>query len=148
SMIMHVLKTNHIDFDYMVGAKLEGFETMVSLKENTKIAVFEGDEYLSSPIDRRPKFHLYHPHIALLSGVAWDHINVFPTFENYVEQFRIFTDKIEKNGSLIFFEGDEILKEIADGSRADIQKQAYQAHVSTVDDGVTYLNHGQRSIRL
>lgn len=148
SMIMHVLKTNHMDFDYMVGAKLEGFETMVSLKENTRIAVFEGDEYLSSPIDRRPKFHLYHPHIALLSGIAWDHINVFPTFENYVEQFRVFTDKIEKDGTLIYFEGDKILKEIADGSRADIQKLAYQAHKSTVEDGVTYLNHGQRNIRL
>ena len=148
SMIMHVLKTNHIDFDYMVGARLEGFETMVSLKENTKIAVFEGDEYLSSPIDRRPKFHLYHPHIALLSGIAWDHINVFPTFENYVEQFRIFAEKIEKNGSLIYFEGDEILKQIAEESRADIQKQAYQAHQSTVDNGVSYLNHGQRKTRL
>lgn len=148
SMIMHVLKSNQVDFDYMVGAKLEGFETMVSLKENTKIAVFEGDEYLSSPIDRRPKFHLYHPHIALLSGIAWDHINVFPTFENYVEQFRIFTEKIEKNGSLIYFEGDEILKEIAESSRTDIQKQAYLAHESMVDDGVTYLNHGERKIRL
>ena len=148
SMVMHVLKTNHIDFDYMVGANLEGFETMVSLKEDTKIAVFEGDEYLSSPIDLRPKFHLYRPHIALLSGVAWDHINVFPTFENYVKQFRIFADKIEKNGSLIYFEGDEILKEIATKARMDISTSPYRAHESVIEDGVTYLKYGDRRIRL
>ncbi len=112
SMVMHVLKSNNIDFDYMVGAQLEGFDTMVKLTKEAKYAVFEGDEYLSSPIDRRPKFHLYYPHIALLTGIAWDHINVFPTFENYVEQFRIFTDKIVENGSLIYFSEDEYLKQI------------------------------------
>src|ERR1051326_611275 len=92
AMILHVLHHNRIDCDYMVGAQLAGFDTMVKLTEDAKIAVIEGDEYLSSPIDRRPKFHLYKPNIAILSGIAWDHINVFPTFENYVEQFRIFID--------------------------------------------------------
>ena len=85
SMIMHVLKFRKMDFDYMVGAQIEGFDTMVRLNESSRIAVFEGDEYLSSPIDPRPKFHWYRPQIALLSGIAWDHINVFPTFENYME---------------------------------------------------------------
>ena len=80
SMIMHVLKHVGLDFDYMVGASVEGFDTMVRLSEDSPVAIFEGDEYLSSPIDRRPKFHLYKPHIALISGIAWDHINVFPTF--------------------------------------------------------------------
>ncbi len=112
SMVMHVLKSNHIHFDYMVGAQIEGFDTMVKLTKEAKYAVFEGDEYLSSPIDRRPKFHLYHPHIALITGIAWDHINVFPTFENYVEQFRIFTDKVVGNGTLIYFSEDQHLQKI------------------------------------
>ncbi len=112
SMIMHVFKANGIDFDYMAGAQLEGFDTMVKLTKEAEYAIFEGDEYLSSPIDKRPKFHLYYPHIALLTGIAWDHINVFPTFENYMEQFRIFTEKIADNGSLIYFEGDEHLRRI------------------------------------
>ena len=99
SMIMHVLSFHQIKFDYMVGAQLEGFDTMVSLSKDAEIAVFEGDEYLSSPIDLRPKFHLYCPHIALLSGIAWDHINVFPTFPFYVEQFQIFADLIQPKGS-------------------------------------------------
>ncbi|WP_423129427.1 UDP-N-acetylmuramate--L-alanine ligase [Gaoshiqia sp. Z1-71] len=148
SMVMHVLKANHLDFDYMVGAKLEGFDTMVSLKENTGIAVFEGDEYLSSPIDRRPKFHLYHPHVALLSGIAWDHINVFPTFENYVEQFLIFTEQIEENGTLIYYAGDENLRQITSDSRNDITTFAYSEHPSDLDEGVTYLVYNNRRIRL
>jgi len=148
SMVMHVLKTSHVDFDYMVGANLSGFETMVSLKEDTRIAVFEGDEYLSSPIDRRPKFHLYQPHIALLSGIAWDHINVFPTFENYMDQFRIFADKIEEKGSLIWYEGDDNLQKIAAGLRPDIEAIPYREHDASVEDGITYLKYGERNIRL
>ena len=91
----------------MVGAQLEGFDCMVKLSKEAKIAVLEGDEYLSSPIDRRPKFHLYQPDIAVVSGIAWDHINVFPTFENYVEQFSIFVDKVGKSGKVIYFEDDQ-----------------------------------------
>ncbi len=145
SMVMHVLKTQNIDFDYMVGANLEGFETMVSLKKETKIAVFEGDEYLSSPIDLRPKFHLYYPHIALLSGIAWDHINVFPTFENYVEQFQIFADRIEKEGSLIYYQGDKNLQDIASKTKPGVDVKPYIEHESVVENGVTYLvNEGQK----
>ena len=115
SMILHVVQSVGLECDYMVGAQLEGFDNMVKLTESAKYIILEGDEYLSSPIDRRPKFHLYQPHIALLSGIAWDHINVFPTFENYVDQFRIFIDKIDKDGSLIFFEKDsEIVKLVAE----------------------------------
>ncbi|MFY9153456.1 MAG: Mur ligase family protein [Prolixibacteraceae bacterium] len=139
SMIMHVLRFNQIKFDYMVGAQLEGFDTMVSLTEDSKIAVFEGDEYLSSPIDRRPKFHLYFPNIALLSGIAWDHINVFPTFPFYVEQFQIFADLIEPNGSLIYFGDDKNLQQVAGKSREDVQKLPYQSHPSVIENGMTYL---------
>ena len=148
SMVMHVLKTNGIDFDYMVGANLKGFETMVSLKKETKIAVFEGDEYLSSPIDRRSKFHLYHPDIALISGIAWDHINVFPTFENYVKQFKIFADTIQKNGSLIYFKKDENLKKIAEGIRSDITAIPYGEEKSVTENGITYLLEGNKKISL
>jgi len=148
SMIMHVLKFNDVQFDYMVGAKLEGFDTMVSLSHESKIAVFEGDEYLSSPIDRRPKFHLYHPNIALLSGVAWDHINVFPTFENYVEQFQIFAELIEKDGTLIYYEGDENLQQIAAKVRPDVEAQPYREHKSTLNNGVTYLCAGEQNYQI
>jgi UDP-N-acetylmuramate: L-alanyl-gamma-D-glutamyl-meso-diaminopimelate ligase len=148
SMIMHVLRHNQIAFDYMVGAQLEGFDTMVSLTEDSKIAVFEGDEYLSSPIDRRPKFHLYFPNIALLSGIAWDHINVFPTFPFYVEQFQIFADLIEPNGSLVYFGNDENLQQVAAKSRADIQKLPYHSHESVIENGITYLVVGSQKIKL
>lgn len=148
SMIMHVLNFNKIRFDYMVGAQLEGFDTMVSLSEDAEIAVFEGDEYLSSPIDLRPKFHLYFPDIALLSGIAWDHINVFPTFPFYVEQFQKFVDMIQPTGSLIYFEKDKNLQEIAAKSREDIQKLPYAAHDSMIEDGITYLLAPGRKVRL
>lgn len=102
SMILHAVNKLGLDVDYMVGAQLEGYDCMVKLSKDAKFMILEGDEYLSSPIDRRPKFHLYQPDIALLSGIAWDHINVFPTFENYVEQFDIFCSKISPDGSLIY----------------------------------------------
>lgn len=128
SMIMHVLKENYINFDYMVGAQIDGFETMVKLSKDAKIAIFEGDEYLSSPIDRRPKFHLYHPNIALLTGIAWDHINVFPTFENYVKQFEIFTDLIQPKGSLIYFDKDIHIAKIVEKKREDLDYIPYHSH--------------------
>lgn len=139
SMIMHVLYSLNMKFDYMVGAQIEGFDKMVKLSHDAEIAIFEGDEYLSSPLDLRPKFHLYKPHIALLSGVAWDHINVFPTFENYVEQFSIFADKIEPKGKLIYFEGDEHLKKIAGELRDDVEAFPYHTHPNVLEDGKTSL---------
>lgn len=110
SMIMHSLKNTGYKFDYMSGALVEGFNTMVELNDENKIAVFEGDEYFTSAIDPRPKFHLYKPHISLITGIAWDHINVFPTFENYVEQFEIFAGLTSH--AIIYYEGDELLSKI------------------------------------
>lgn len=128
AMIMHVFRTLGIRFDYMAGSQIDGFETMVGLSDDSEIAVFEGDEYLTSPIDRRPKFHLYMPDIAILNGIAWDHMNVFPTFENYVEQYRIFIDKITERGLLIYFEGDPEVKRIAEESEKNIRKIPYSVH--------------------
>jgi UDP-N-acetylmuramate: L-alanyl-gamma-D-glutamyl-meso-diaminopimelate ligase len=126
SMILHVCKALNLDVDYMVGAQLEGYDCMVRLSESAKFIILEGDEYLSSPIDRRPKFHLYQPNIALLSGIAWDHINVFPTFENYVEQFKIFTDLIPSDGALIYNEEDIEVRKLAELSSSRIETISYQ----------------------
>lgn len=148
AMILHVLHHRKVDVDYMVGAQLPGFDTMVKLTREAKIAVIEGDEYLSSPIDRRPKFHLYKPSIAVLSGIAWDHINVFPTFDNYVEQFKIFVGLIEKNGSLIFCELDEEVKKVAQLVREDIKKLPYQIPQHKIENGITKLITGGEAIPL
>lgn len=137
SMIMHVLKFHGVDFDYMVGANIEGFETMVGLNSTSGIAVFEGDEYLSSPIDPRPKFHHYQPHIALLTGIAWDHINVFPTFENYIEQFTIFTNSIVSGGTFIYFEEDELVKKIALTVKSDVKAVPYYTPDYLVEENKT-----------
>ena len=139
SMILHVMHYHNIEVDYMVGAQLEGFDTMVHLTHENDFIVLEGDEYLSSPIDRRPKFHLYQPNIALLSGIAWDHINVFPTFENYVEQFEIFANQITKGGILVYNEEDEVVKKVAEETQNPIRKLAYQTPNYEVENGITLL---------
>lgn len=139
SMILHVLKQLRKPFDYMVGAQIEGFDTMVGLSEEARIAVFEGDEYLTSALDPRPKFHVYRPHIAVVTGIAWDHINVFPTFENYVEQFRIFSQKIERDGKFIYFENDPNLIELAGSLRSDLTPMPYGTHPYQVLEGKTWL---------
>ncbi len=132
SMILYVLNRLGIEADYMVGAQIEGFERMVRLSDTAKYAVFEGDEYLTSPLDLRSKFLWYHPHIAVLTGIAWDHINVFPTFPEYVETFRKFVHSIEPNGSFIYFKGDENLRRIAEGARKDITCIPYDAYEGNV----------------
>ncbi|MFT5146829.1 MAG: UDP-N-acetylmuramate: L-alanyl-gamma-D-glutamyl-meso-diaminopimelate ligase, partial [Polaribacter sp.] len=139
SMILHVLSYHEKEVDYMVGAQLEGFETMVHLTEENDFIILEGDEYLSSPIDMRPKFHLYKPNIALLSGIAWDHINVFPTFENYTDQFRIFTDSMVPGGSMVYNEEDAVVKEVVEASVNQIKKYAYQTPNHFIENGVTFL---------
>ncbi len=139
SMILHVMHYHDRDVDYMVGAQLEGFDVMVKLTEENDFIVLEGDEYLSSPIDRRPKFHLYKPNIALLSGIAWDHINVFPTYENYVEQFNIFVDSIVKGGSINYNEEDTEVKRVVEASENTIRKLPYHTPEYTVENGVTLL---------
>jgi len=139
AMILFVLKQTKIDTDYMISTEVEGFDNMVKISYESRIAVFEGDESLTSPIDCRPKFHLYKPHIAVLTGIAWDHINVFPTIENYVEQFRMFTELMEVQGRLIYFDGDEHLKKMTETIRRDIVSFAYNTPDHEVRDGVTYL---------
>lgn len=139
SMILHVLNYHQKEFDYLVGAQLAGFETMVKLTDTAPIMVIEGDEYLASPIDRRPKFHLYQANIAVISGIAWDHINVFPTFENYIAQFSKFIDTITPKGKLIYCELDEELRKTVAQSTADVVKIPYGVPEHEVVNGITYL---------
>ncbi|MBL6657740.1 MAG: peptidoglycan synthetase [Flavobacteriales bacterium] len=145
AMVLHVLNYAKIDCDYMVGAQLEGFDTMVKLTREAPIIILEGDEYLSSPIDRRPKFHWYKPHVAVLSGIAWDHINVFPTFENYVEQFRIFKKDVKE--VLIYCETDEVLNKLAN-EKSECRLKAYVTPPHEIDNGVSYLVDGNDRIPL
>ena len=128
AIIMHVFRCTGIKFDYMVGSLIDGYDTMVGLSEDSMFAVMEGDEYLTSALDHRPKFHLYKPDIAIINGIAWDHANVFPTFENYVEQFRIFADKISDDGSLIYYSDDPVVKEVALDAKNTINKIPYKVH--------------------
>lgn len=137
AMILHVMNKMNIDTDYMVGAQLEGFEVMVKISEKAKYMVLEGDEYLTSPIDLRPKFHLYKPNIALISGIAWDHINVFPTFEIYIDQFKIFCQKIEEGGSLIYCMEDQNVKEVVQNARQDTKKLPYNIIPNRIENGIT-----------
>lgn len=138
SMILHVLHFHNIDVDYMVGAQLEGFDCMVKLTEENTMAVLEGDEYLSSPTDLRPKFHLYQPNVALISGIAWDHINVFKTFEIYLKQFEVFIEKIESGGCCIYNADDqEVLNIVEKSSRTDIDFIPYHTPEYSVDTNCT-----------
>ncbi|WP_026899331.1 UDP-N-acetylmuramate--L-alanine ligase [Daejeonella oryzae] len=139
SMILHVLNFYKKDFDYLVGAQLEGFETMVKITDDAPVIVIEGDEYLASPIDRRPKFHLYKAHIAVLSGIAWDHINVFPTFDSYLEQFRIFLQTIQPGGSLIYSQSDAVLNNLVNDFNGSISKIPYGLLEHRLENGITTL---------
>jgi UDP-N-acetylmuramate: L-alanyl-gamma-D-glutamyl-meso-diaminopimelate ligase len=139
SMILHVMNYCGKAVDFMVGAQLEGFDTMVKITDENDFMVIEGDEYLSSPIDRRPKFHLYKPNIALLSGIAWDHINVFPTYENYVEQFEIFLNEITNGGAIIYNEEDAEVKRVVEAATNPIKKYPYQTPEYSVENGTTLL---------
>ena len=139
SMILHVMNYHNIPVDFLVGAQLEGFTNMVHLTKENDFMLIEGDEYLSSPTDLRPKFHLYQPNIALISGIAWDHINVFPTFENYVEQFKIFIDKITNGGILIYNEDDAVVKQIVEEAEKPVRRIPYSLPEYTIDKGVTYI---------
>ena len=141
SMLLHVVSKLQLDVDYMVGAQLEGYDCMVKLSESAPYMILEGDEYLSSPIDRRPKFHLYQPHVALLSGIAWDHINVFPTFENYVEQFEIFCNCIEPQGVLVYNTEDIEVNKLGDKFSSKIQMKPYATPKYTVTPTGTTVSH-------
>src|SRR3989344_1339253 len=149
AMILHVLNFHKIDCDFMVGAQLEGFDTMVKLTKEAKYAVIEGDEYLASPIDRRPKFHLYYPNIAIISGIAWDHINVFPTFEMYVDQFRTFIELIEPHGTLVYCNEDKELKILASRlHNLDLDFKPYSIPEHSIESGITVIDHNGKKIPL
>lgn len=138
SMILHVLKTLHKKFDYLVGARIEGFDLMASITD-APIMIIEGDEYLASPIDRRAKFLLYQPHIALISGIAWDHINVYPTFESYTQAFENLVKEMPKAGHLFFDKTDKTLEAIAEACPEHCQSERYKAHDSIIRNGQTFL---------
>ncbi|HQJ90814.1 MAG TPA: Mur ligase family protein, partial [Paludibacteraceae bacterium] len=141
AMVLFVLRRMGIKTDYLIGSQIDGFSTGLSLSDENRIAIFEGDEYLTSAIDKRPKFHVYQPHIAVISGIEWDHIDAFPTFDDYVEQFRIFSKLIERDGKLIFSEKDNNIREIADNVREDVTAIPYSIPDYDIISGVTYLNN-------
>ncbi len=141
SMILHALQAAGKDFDYLVGAQLEGFDTMVKLTPEAPIIVIEGDEYLASPIDLRPKFHLYKANVGIISGIAWDHINVFPTFQSYIDQFKIFIDTIQPGGRLIYSKTDEVLDKVVEEDASIVTKLPYVLPVYKIADGVTAIIH-------
>lgn len=139
SIILHVLKQYNRTFDYLVGAPVDGFDTTVKLTTDAPIIIIEGDQYASSPVDRRPKFLHYQPHIALISGIAWDYANLYPTWDEYVDQFELLAEAMPKAGILIFDESDDMLDVIGQKERVDITKIPYKAHLSEIVDGQTYL---------
>lgn len=140
SMIMHVLRQAGQQFDYLVGARLEGFDQSVNITD-APVIVCEGDEYPASTLEKRPKFHFLFPHIAVLTGIAWDHINVFPTFEFYLDQFRIFLDKIEPGGSLVYNQTDAVLNDLVkQHQRTDITYLPYGVPTHTITGGKTTIN--------
>ena len=132
----------------MVGAQLDGFEVMVKLSESSRFIVLEGDEYLSSALDPRPKFHLYKPHIALISGIAWDHINVFKTFEDYKNQFKIFIDSILDQGKLVYNSDDDELNNLVESNRNSIEFIPYSTPNHKVVDGVSFIDYNNNLYRL
>jgi len=148
AMLLHVLNYHDRAVDFMVGAQLDGFDIMVQLTDDNDFIVLEGDEYLSSPLDRRPKFHHYKPNIALISGIAWDHINVFPTFENYKDQFSIFVDSIVDGGSITYNAEDQNVKAVVEGSSNPIRRFPYTTPEHYIDDGVTFLETEEGPIPL
>ena len=148
SMLLHVVNELGLNVDYMVGAQLEGYDCMVKLSEEAEFMILEGDEYLSSPIDRRPKFHLYKPNTALISGIAWDHINVFPTWENYIDQFRKFCEVIEPGGKLIYNVEDPTLKSLGEEFKGKLETKPYQTPEYRVTDTGTVMTHEGKEYEL
>ena len=145
SIIMHVLKYFNRKFDYAVGARIDGFEDMVQLSD-APIIIIEGDEYLTSTLDRTPKFLKYHHHIGLISGVSWDHINVFPSEEKYVRQFDLFADATPKAGTLVYSEDDSLGTVIGGKERPDVVTIPYKTHPYTIENGTTFLLNGSENI--
>lgn len=148
AMIMFALRFNQVKFDYLVGSMIEGFDTMVGLSDDSELAVFEGDEYLTSPIDPRPKFHVYHADIGIITGIAWDHINVFPTFELYLNQFKIFIESLPAEGTLIYCEADAGVKKLVDHTAVGAHKIPYTTPRNHVEHGVMMMDLPHESVPL
>lgn len=148
AMLLHAVNELGIDADYMVGAQLEGYDCMVKLSESAPYMIIEGDEYLSSPIDRRPKFHLYKPDVAIITGIAWDHINVFPTFDNYVDQFRKFVQVIEPSGTLVYNTEDSEVAKLADEFKSTVNCVPYQTPMFDILETGTRLHYNGRTYDL
>ncbi|MBT3442960.1 MAG: peptidoglycan synthetase [Flavobacteriaceae bacterium] len=148
AMVLHVLNQNGKEVDFMVGAQLEGFETMVHLTDENDFILLEGDEYLSSPIDRRPKFHLYKPNIALLSGISWDHINVFPTKEIYLKQFELFLETMVSGGVLVYNKLDSQVNQISIDCKRPIRKLEYTMPDYYIDNGISFLRTDEGDLPL
>ncbi|MBL7812478.1 MAG: peptidoglycan synthetase [Bacteroidetes bacterium] len=145
AMLMHVLQHCGMDFDYLVGSQLQGFERMVRIS-HAPLIVIEGDEYLTSTLHPVPKFHVYKPHLAMLTGIAWDHVNVFPTFGNYLEQFRIFLQTLEPGAKTFWFGGDEHLNQLAE--ELHLQGRAYTEPRYEVSEEGTTVYIGDRTYAL
>jgi UDP-N-acetylmuramate: L-alanyl-gamma-D-glutamyl-meso-diaminopimelate ligase len=148
AMVMHVLRDQDMDFDYMVGSKIEGFETMVKLSDDAPLIILEGDEYLSSPLDRQPKFHQYNPHMTLLSGISWDHMNVYPTFETYKKQFQKFLRIATGGGKVFYYDDDPVLGDVVDKSHWSLLKIPYREHPHKIECGRYILETKYGSIPL
>ncbi|MCS6934676.1 MAG: Mur ligase family protein [Chitinophagales bacterium] len=148
AMIMHVLKHAGFSFDYLVGARVEGFDTSVKISEDAPVIILEGDEYFASPIHRKPKFLYYKPHAAVISGIAWDHINVFPEYDEYVRQFELFAQSVEEWGFLTWYAHDDELKKIFNTFEAKVRTRPYDIHPHTICGGITYLSTGFGEIPL
>jgi UDP-N-acetylmuramate: L-alanyl-gamma-D-glutamyl-meso-diaminopimelate ligase len=148
AMILFVLKYFNVDFDYLVGSLIDGFDTMVGISPTSKVAVFEGDEYLNSALDPRPKFHIYKADVGIITGIAWDHINVFPTYENYVEQFEIFIKGLPQDGALIYCEDDDEVKRVSENTRCPARLIPYSTPQNRVANGITYVTANGKEIPL
>ncbi len=151
AMIMHVLKEAGKKFDYLVGADVDGFDISVRISNDAPSIIIEGDEYFSSALQQKPKLLMYDHHIGLISGVKWDHINVFPTIEAYVGAFEDFADATPKGGTLVFNEDDDIATVIGRKEREDVLQVEYGVHPHIIREGVTYLktkNHGEVPLKI
>lgn len=150
SMVMHVLRDYEMDFDYMVGSRIEGFDNMVKLSAEAPLVILEGDEYLSSPLDKQPKFHQYNPHMTLLSGISWDHMNVYPTFETYKKQFHKFLRIATGGGKVFYYDGDPVLGEVVDKSHWSLLKIPYTEHPHKIEHGryILYTKYGSIPLAL
>ena len=142
ALLMHILKFHRYNFDYVIGAKVPGFETSVSLTDSANLILIEGDEYFTSPLDPKPKFLHYHHHIAVINGIAWDHANIYPDLEHYLNAFRSLSWSTPKGGSLLGFKDDKLVKLLigeSEKSREDVFHQLYEPHPARIRDGITYL---------